>query len=96
MNSEELTYIPATPGHWCVYRHGDAVFKRPVIAWCISERGILDLDASAVHPGSTPYDNAPYARIDPSATVTLCSDNRRTWPSWLLFLAWVQAGGVVE
>lgn len=93
MNTIELTYIAATPGHWSVYRIGDAFIKRPVIAWGLAQDRSGTM-AACIHPGVTAYADTPVAVIDPSGLVTIASG--RTFASWRMFLAWVKAGGVIE
>lgn len=90
MNTIELTYIPSQPGHWSVFRHGEAFIKRPVIAWGLAQdcSGTM---AAAIHPGVTPYAEDATAVIDPSGLVTVCATGRE-FGSYRLFLAYVKSG----
>jgi hypothetical protein len=87
-----LTIVPATPGHWSVYKISDGEYiKRPVIAWGIAVNSVIVM-ATAVHPGCTVHTDTAVAVIDPSGVVTTV-DGERRWESWIAFKAWIQAGG---
>lgn len=90
----DLTIIPATPGNWSIYRDGDALIKRPVIAWGLgyNDTGMF---AACLHPGTTAFAVEAAAVIDPSGVVTVCATGK-TFTSYRLFLAWLKAGGVLE
>jgi hypothetical protein len=87
-----LTIVSATPGHWSVYKISDEEYiKRPVIAWGIAVNSIIVM-ATAVHPGCTVHTDAAVAVIDPSGVVTAADDGHK-WESWIVFKAWIKAGG---
>jgi hypothetical protein len=87
-----LTIVPATPGHWSVYKTSDGEYiKRSVVAWGIAVNSVIVM-ATAVHPGCTAHNDTAVAVIDPHGVVTNM-DGERRWGSWLEFKGWVKAGG---
>jgi hypothetical protein len=78
-----------------VYKDTDGNFiKRPVVAWMIALNDMCAM-AGAVHPGVTEHTAIAVAVIDPHGVTTVCASGR-TFGTYQLFLAWIQAGGVVE
>lgn len=89
---EHCRVVPATPGHWSIYRIDTGEYiKRSVIAWAFATDGLATM-AMAIHPGVTGHCDTVAAVIDPHGAIT-SADGSRRWGSWLEFKAWIKAGG---